>query len=231
MNLESGSKTSLYVVPTPIGNLKDITLRALQIFKDVDLILAEDTRKTSILLKHYEIEKPLKSFHAHNEHRIVDSIIEDLKQGKTMAQVSDAGTPGISDPGYLLVRECLKNGLSVECLPGPTAFIPALIKSGFPIDRFVYEGFLPHKKGRKKRIESLENCDKTTVIYESPHRLMKLLDQLIEILGEDRQVSISRELSKIFEETINGSLGELKSHYRDKIIKGEIVIVLAGVET
>lgn len=231
MNLESGSKTSLYVVPTPIGNLKDITLRALQIFKDVDLILAEDTRKTSILLKHYEIEKPLKSFHAHNEHRVVDSIIEDLKQGKTMAQVSDAGTPGISDPGYLLVRECLKNGLSVECLPGPTAFIPALIKSGFPIDRFVYEGFLPHKKGRKKRIESLENCDKTTVIYESPHRLMKLLDQLIEILGEDRQVSISRELSKIFEETINGSLGELKSHFRDKIIKGEIVIVLAGVET
>lgn len=230
MNLESGSKTSLYVVPTPIGNLKDITLRALQIFKDVDLILAEDTRKTSILLKHYEIEKPLKSFHAHNEHRIVDSIIEDLKQGKTMAQVSDAGTPGISDPGYLLVRECLKNGLSVDCLPGPTAFIPALIKSGFPIDRFVYEGFLPHKKGRKKRIESLENCDKTIVIYESPHRLMKLLDQLIEILGEDRQVSISRELSKIFEETINGSLGELKSHFRDKIIKGEIVIVLAGVE-
>lgn len=147
-----------------------------------------------------------------------------------MAQVSDAGTPGISDPGYLLVRECLKNGLSVDCLPGPTAFIPALIKSGFPIDRFVYEGFLPHKKGRKKRIESLENCDKTTVIYESPHRLMKLLDQLIEILGEDRQVSISRELSKIFEETINGSLGELKSHFRDKIIKGEIVIVLAGVE-
>jgi len=231
LNLESGSKTSLYVVPTPIGNLKDITLRALQIFKDVDLILAEDTRKTSILLKHYEIEKPLKSFHAHNEHRVVDSIIEDLKQGKTMAQVSDAGTPGISDPGYLLVRECLKNGLSVECLPGPTAFIPALIKSGFPIDRFVYEGFLPHKKGRKKRIESLENCDKTTVIYESPHRLMRLLDQLIEILGEDRQVSISRELSKIFEETINGSLGELKSHFRDKIIKGEIVIVLAGVET
>jgi len=231
LNLESGSKTSLYVVPTPIGNLKDITLRALQIFKDVDLILAEDTRKTSILLKHYEIEKPLKSFHAHNEHRIVNSIIEDLKQGKTMAQVSDAGTPGISDPGYLLVRECLKNGLSVECLPGPTAFIPALIKSGFPIDRFVYEGFLPHKKGRKKRIESLKNCDKTTVIYESPHRLMKLLDQLIEILGEDRQVSISRELSKIFEETINGSLGELKSHFCDKIIKGEIVIVLAGVET
>jgi len=231
LNLESGSETSLYVVPTPIGNLKDITLRALQIFKDVDLILAEDTRKTSILLKHYEIEKPLKSFHAHNEHRIVDSIIEDLKQGKTIAQVSDAGTPGISDPGYLLVRECLKNGLSVECLPGPTAFIPALIKSGFPIDRFVYEGFLPHKKGRKKRIESLENCDKTTVIYESPHRLMKLLDQLIEILGEDRQVSISRELSKIFEETINGSLSDLKSHFRDKIIKGEIVIVLAGVET
>lgn len=219
------------MVPTPIGNLKDITLRALQIFNDVDLILAEDTRKTSILLKHYEIDKPLKSFHAHNEHRIIDYIIEELKQGKTMAQVSDAGTPGISDPGYLLVRECLKNGLSVECLPGPTAFIPALIKSGFPSDRFVYEGFLPHKKGRKKRIESLKISDKTTVIYESPHRLIKLLDQLIEILGGDRQASISRELSKIHEETVNGSLFQLKSHFSKKIIKGEIVIVLACVET
>jgi 16S rRNA (cytidine1402-2'-O)-methyltransferase len=218
--------TQLYLVPTPIGNLEDMTYRAVNILKMVDVILAEDTRTSGKLLKHYDIHKPLKSFHIHNEHHKVSHIIEELNSGKIMALISDAGTPGISDPGFLLVREALKNNIILESLPGATALIPALIKSGFPNDRFVFEGFLPHKKGRKTRIEKLIDEDRTIIFYESPHRLLKTLNQLADILGEDREASVSRELTKLYEQTLTSTLLELIQHFTDTPPKGEIVIVL-----
>lgn len=205
------SKTQLYLVPTPIGNLKDITLRALEILQSVDAILAEDTRTTGKLLKHYEIKQKLISYHAHNEHNAVSRVIESLERGETLALVSDAGTPGISDPGYLLVHEVLKHEFKIEALPGATAFVPALVKSGLPSERFVFEGFLPHKKGRQTRLIQIAEESRTIILYESPHRLLKTLGQLAEYLGEDRRVSVSRELTKMFEETVNGSVKEGKS--------------------
>jgi 16S rRNA (cytidine1402-2'-O)-methyltransferase len=220
--------TSLYLIPTPIGNLEDITLRALRIMKEVDTLLAEDTRKSGILLKHYGIAKPLRSYHAFNEHRTLLNLVEKMGQGETFALLSDAGTPAISDPGYLLVRECLLKGITIECLPGATAFVPALVKSGFPTDRFIFEGFLPHKKGRMKRLELLTNEERSVIFYESPHRLIKLLEQSIETFGTERRVSVSRELTKIYEETITGTLAEVLQHYAQKPPKGEIVVILEG---
>jgi 16S rRNA (cytidine1402-2'-O)-methyltransferase len=220
--------TQLYLVPTPIGNLEDITLRALNILKSVDVILAEDTRTSGKLLKHYEISKPLQSYHIFNEHKTVEKLIARLNGGETMALISDAGTPSISYPGFLLVRSCLKEGIKLECLPGATAFVPALVKSGLPSDKFVFEGFLPHKKGRKTKIDQLATEERTIILYESPHRLMKTLDQLIVAMGPDRLASVSRELTKMFEETVNGSLEEIKYHFENGTIKGEIVIVING---
>jgi 16S rRNA (cytidine1402-2'-O)-methyltransferase len=220
------SKTQLYLVPTPIGNLEDMTYRAVNILNGVDVILAEDTRTSGKLLKHYDIKKPLQSFHIHNEHKKVELVIEDLKAGKVMALISDAGTPGISDPGFLLAREALKNNIKLESLPGATALIPALIKSGFPNDRFIFEGFLPHKKGRKTRIEKLLDEERTIIFYESPHRLLKTLKQLAEAMGEDRMASVSRELTKLFEETITDTLGRLIEHFEQTAPKGEIVLVI-----
>ncbi len=221
-------KPSLYVVPTPIGNLKDITLRALEILRTVDTILAEDTRKSGILLKHFEISKPLQRFHIFNEHQILVGLIKRMAQGEVMALVTDAGTPGISDPGFLLVRECLKSGLRIECLPGATAFVPALVKSGFPTDRFVFEGFLPHKKGRQTLIKKLADEERTVVLYESPHRLVKSLEQFITCFGPDRPISISRELTKIHEETATGTLQQMLDYFSQKEVKGEIVMVIDG---
>lgn len=221
-------ETLLYIVPTPIGNLDDITLRAIKTLNEVGTILAEDTRKSGILLKHLQISKPLQSYHAFNEHKILSALVSRLKSGEKMALISDAGTPAISDPGYLLVRECLNKQITIECLPGATAFIPALVKSGLPADRFVFEGFLPHKKGRKTRLEQLSLEERTLILYESPHRLMKALEQFKEYFGEERQASVSRELTKIYEETINGTLQEIIDHYKDKAIKGEIVVVIEG---
>ncbi|MDQ1089620.1 MULTISPECIES: 16S rRNA (cytidine(1402)-2'-O)-methyltransferase [unclassified Siphonobacter] len=220
----------LYLVPTPIGNLDDITLRALKVLQSVDAILAEDTRTTGQLLKHLNIQKPLMAHHSHNEHASSGGVIKMLQSGKTLALVSDAGTPGISDPGFLLVRECLKNGLDVECLPGPTAFVPALVNSGLPTDRFCFEGFLPQKKGRQTRLKALVEEERTMVFYESPHRIVKLLEQLVEVVGPDRQASVSRELTKMFEETVRGTLTELIQHYTDHAdrVKGEFVLVVAG---
>ena len=218
----------LYIVPTPIGNLKDITLRALKILKSVDLIIAEDTRKSGILLKHYQISKPLKSYHNFNEHRQLDRVINLLIEGKSLALISDAGTPLVSDPGYLLVREAINKEIHVQTLPGPTALVPALINSGIPTDKFVFEGFLPHKKGRRSRMEALVNEERTIIFYESPHRLLKTLNQLAEHLGELRQAAVSREISKVYEETIRGSLKFLIGYYSEKKVKGEIVIVVAG---
>ena len=220
--------SDLYLVPTPIGNLQDITLKALEVLKNVDLILAEDTRTSGILLKHYDIKKPLKSYHIHNEHKTIEDLISQLREGKKMALVSDAGTPAINDPGFLLVRECQKENIRVECLPGPTAFVPALVTSGLPSDRFVFEGFLPQKKGRQTRLEALKEETRTMIFYESPHRLVKALQQFADFLGEDRQASVSRELTKIQEETIRGSLAEVITHFENKKVKGEIVIVIAG---
>jgi len=220
------ASTQLYLIPTPIGNLEDITLRAINTLKSVDLILAEDTRTSGKLLKHYEIDKPLRSFHIHNEHYKVNSIIEELKGGKIIALVSDAGTPGISDPGFLLARAALENDIKLECLPGATALIPALVKSGFPNDRFVFEGFLPHKKGRKTRIENLIEEDRTIIFYESPHRLLKTLTQLAEVLGNEREASVSRELTKLYEETITDTLENLVEHFTNTAPKGEIVLVI-----
>jgi 16S rRNA (cytidine1402-2'-O)-methyltransferase len=219
---------SLYVVPTPIGNLGDITLRALAILKSVDSILAEDTRTSGFLLRHYQISKPLQSFHIFNEHKALQSVIQKLKDGGTMALVSDAGTPGISDPGFLLVRECLKHNLKIECLPGATAFVPALVKSGFPTDRFVFEGFLPHKKGKQTLLKELAEEERTIVLYESPHRLVKTLEQMVEFFGGDRLVSVSRELTKLHEETFTGSVAETLAHFQKKEVKGEIVMVVNG---
>jgi 16S rRNA (cytidine1402-2'-O)-methyltransferase len=220
----------LYLVPTPIGNKDDITLRALHTLQTADVIAAEDTRNTGQLLKLYQIEKPLISHHAHNEHTGVAGIIKLIKEGKKVALVSDAGTPAISDPGFLLVRECLKQGIEVECLPGATAFVPALVNSGLPTDKFVFEGFLPHKKGRQTRLNILATETRTIVLYESCHRLLKTLEQLTQYLGTERQACVSRELSKIYEENTRGSLQEILAHYQKNIdtIKGEIVIIIAG---
>jgi len=222
------ARTSLYLVPTPIGNLADMTYRGVEILKEVDVVLAEDTRTSGILLKHYEIHNKIASYHIFNEHRTVEKLVDRMRQGETMALISDAGTPGISDPGFLLVRETLAKGLEVECLPGATAFVPALVKSGLPADRFVFEGFLPHKKGRNTRLTALESETRTIILYESPHRLVKTLHQLSEHLGEDRQASVSRELTKIYEETNNDTLNNLSEHYESSPPKGEIVIIVAG---
>jgi 16S rRNA (cytidine1402-2'-O)-methyltransferase len=218
----------LYLVPTPIGNLEDITLRALRILKEVDYILAEDTRQTLKLLSHYGISKTLHSYHSHNEHKVLLQVINDLKDGKNIAQVSDAGTPGISDPGFLLARACMENQLPLECLPGATAFVPALVKSGLPCDEFSYIGFLPEKKGRQTALKKLAEEERTTVLYESPHRLLKALQQFVEYLGPERQISVSRELTKMFEETVNGTSAEVLTHFETHIIKGEFVIVIGG---
>ena len=218
----------LYLVPTPIGNFKDITLRALEVLKSVDVILAEDTRKTGILLKHYEISKKLTAHHQFNEHKAVKGIAERVRNGENIALVTDAGTPGISDPGFLLVRECLRAGVEVECLPGPTAFVPALVNSGLPCDRFLFEGFLPVKKGRKTRLEALALADCSLVIYESPHRIVKALEEFTHYFGPDRQASISRELTKIYEETVRGTLAELVGYYKEHTVKGEFVIIISG---
>ena len=215
-------------MPTPIGNLEDITLRALTVLKSVDVILAEDTRTSGKLLKHFDIQKPLKSYHIFNEHKTIDNLMGQFREGKIMALISDAGTPSISDPGFLLVRECLKEKIEVECLPGATAFVPALVKSGLPSDKFVFEGFLPHKKGRQTRLEKLAEEERTIILYESPHRLVKCLGQLIEHIGPDRNASVSRELTKLHEETINANLEELKEAFEKRTVKGEIVIVVEG---
>lgn len=225
--MEEAEYGKLYLVPTPIGNLGDMTYRAVEILKSVDLILAEDTRTSGVLLKHYQIGTQSHSFHAHNEHKKVEEVIQRLKSGDDIAQISDAGTPGISDPGFLLVREALANDIVVDSLPGATALVPALVKSGFACDRFVFEGFLPHKKGRQTRILALKDEPRTIIFYESPHRLIKTLEQLREFLGE-RTVSVSRELTKKFEETVTGSIEEVTDHFKAKSIKGEFVIVLEG---
>lgn len=218
----------LYLVPTPIGNLKDITLRALDILKEVDVILAEDTRTTSHLLNHYGITKQLSPYHQHNEHKVLQHIVNQLIGGKKMALVTDAGTPGISDPAFLLVRECVKTGVKIECLPGATAFVPALVNSGIPANRFCFEGFLPLKKGRQSLLQKLSEEERTMIFYESPLRLVKTLEDFITFFGEERQCSVSRELSKMFEENFRGTLREVVDHFNDKNVKGEIVIVVAG---
>ena len=220
--------TKLFLVPTPVGNLEDITLRAIRVLKEVDLILAEDTRNTSFLLKHYNIEKKLLAHHQHNEHKDVEAIAERIAKGESIALVTDAGTPGISDPGFLLVRKCIAKNIPVECLPGATAFVPALIVSGLPADRFCFEGFLPHKKGRQSKLIKLQNEDRTMIFYESPYRLLKTLEQFQEFFGAERQASVSRELTKLYEETVRGSLQELINHFLAKPVKGEIVIVVKG---
>jgi 16S rRNA (cytidine1402-2'-O)-methyltransferase len=218
----------LYIVPTPIGNLEDITLRAIRILKESDLILAEDTRTSSILLKHYEITTRLTSHHKFNEHNNVEKIATRILNGETIALISDAGTPSISDPGYLLTKTCLELGAEVECLPGATAFVPALVNSGFPSDKFCFEGFLPQKKGRQKRLHELINETRTIIFYESPFRLVKTLEQFTGIFGPDRRVSVSRELSKIYEENVRGTIAEVLKYFSSKTVKGEIVIVLEG---
>ena len=220
--------TRLYLVPTPIGNLEDMTLRAIRVLKEVDLILAEDTRTSGRLLNHFEIETPMQSYHMHNEHKRVDSIITRLKTGDRIALISDAGTPGISDPGFLLARACIEQDIELECLPGPTAFVPALVNSGFPCDRFVFEGFLPVKKGRQTRLELLAKETRTLVLYESPHKLVKTLTQVGQVFGEDRMISVSRELTKLYEETLRGTVKEIREHFEVHPPKGEIVIVIKG---
>lgn len=218
----------LYVVPTPVGNLEDITLRALRVLKEADLILAEDTRTSSVLLKHYDIHTPLKSHHKFNEHETSDQMAERIAAGLNVALISDAGTPGISDPGFMLVRACVERSVEVQCLPGATAFVPALVDSGLPCDRFYFEGFLPQKKGRQTRLQQLAQQEHTTIIYESPFRLQKTLEQLAEYLGQDRHASVSREISKKFEDTQRGTIAELIAHYKEHPAKGEIVIIVDG---
>lgn len=218
----------LYIVPTPIGNLEDMTLRAIRMLKEVDLILAEDTRTSSVLLKHYQIETRLSSHHKFNEHKTVTHLAERILAGENIALISDAGTPSISDPGFLLTRTCLDMGVEVECLPGATAFVPALVNSGFPSDRFCFEGFLPQKKGRQKKLKELVDEMRTMIFYESPYRLVKALEQFSEYFGADRKVSVSRELSKLFEENYKGTIAEVLAHFKSKTVKGEIVIVLEG---
>ncbi|NIK73063.1 16S rRNA (cytidine1402-2'-O)-methyltransferase [Thermonema lapsum] len=222
---------ALTVVPTPIGNLQDMTFRAVEVLKSVDAILAEDTRNTKKLLQHFDIQKPVQSYHAHNEHAQISRLIARMQQGERLALVSDAGTPAISDPGFLLVRACVQAGLSVECLPGATAFVPALVQSGLPCERFVFEGFLPHKKGRQTRLQELANESRTIVLYESPHRLLKTLQQLKEHFGGERPIAVVREISKLFAETVRGSIDSVLAHYaQGGTIKGEFVLVIGGVE-
>lgn len=221
----------LYLVPTPLGNLKDITLRSLEILQLVDVILCEDTRTSSKLLNHYQIHKPLSAYHQHNEHKILQHLVDQLAAGKTMALITDAGTPGISDPAFLLVRECVRQNIKVECLPGATAFVPALVNSGLPINRFVFEGFLPVKKGRHTLLTALAAEERTMVLYESPLRLVKTLQELAQYFGGERRCSVSRELTKLFEETVRGTLDEVSAHFVQKPPKGEIVIVIAGKES
>lgn len=218
----------LYLVPTPIGNLEDMTLRAIRVLKEADVILAEDTRTSGKLLQHFEIGTPMQSHHMHNEHRTIDNLIQKIKGGATLALISDAGTPAISDPGFLLTRACVENNIEVDCLPGATAFVPALVNSGLPNDKFVFEGFLPVKKGRQTRLKFLAEETRTLVFYESPHKLLKTLAHFVEYLGADRQVSVSRELTKLYEETVRGTAEEVLKHYTDKPPKGEIVIVVGG---
>src|SRR5210317_1045835 len=220
--------SKLYIVPTPIGNLKDITLRALEVLKDVDLILAEDTRTSGKLLKHYDISTSMQSHHMHNEHKTIDGLIQKLKSGSTTALISDAGTPAISDPGFLLTRACIENDVDIECLPGATAFIPAIVNSGLPNDKFVFEGFLPVKKGRQTRLKLLAEETRTMIFYESPHKLIKTLSQFVDYFGAERLISVSRELTKLYEETIRGTANEVLDHYTNKPPKGEIVIVVSG---
>ncbi|MBR2456150.1 MAG: 16S rRNA (cytidine(1402)-2'-O)-methyltransferase [Bacteroidaceae bacterium] len=220
----------LYVVPTPVGNLEDMTFRAIRVLKEADLILAEDTRTSSVLMKHYEIKNPMMSHHKFNEHKTVEGIVSRILAGQTVALVSDAGTPAISDPGFLVVRECVRNGIEVQCLPGATAFVPALVSSGLPNDRFCFEGFLPQKKGRQTRLQSLQEEKRTMIFYESPYRLVKTLTQFAEYYGADRQVAVCREISKIHEECVRGSLTEVIAHFTAHEPKGEIVVVLAGKE-
>lgn len=220
----------LYLVPTPIGNLKDITLRAIEVLKDADVILAEDTRTSSHLLNHYGINRPLSPYHQHNEHKIVEHLADQLQEGKKMALLTDAGTPGISDPAFLLVRECVKRNIKVECLPGATAFVPALVNSGIPANRFCFEGFLPLKKGRQTILKKLAEEERTMIFYESPMRLVKTLSEFSTYFGEDRRCSVSRELTKMFEENKRGTLKEVIEHFSQKTVKGEIVIVIAGKE-
>jgi 16S rRNA (cytidine1402-2'-O)-methyltransferase len=218
----------LYIIPSPIGNLADITFRAVEVLKAVDLILAEDTRTSSVLLQHYQIHKPITPYHQHNEHKIVQHLTEQLQAGKTMGLLTDAGTPGISDPAFLLVRECVKNNIRVECLPGATAFVPALVNSGLPINNFCFEGFLPLKKGRQTFLKKMAEEERTMVFYESPMRLVKTLQDFIQYFGPERQCSVSRELTKKFEENKRGSLQEVHDHFNSKPVKGEIVIVVQG---
>lgn len=220
----------LYVVPTPIGNLEDITYRAIRVLKEVDFVLAEDTRTSGILLKHFEIKKTMFSHHKFNEHKTVENVVNKIKGGESAALISDAGTPGISDPGFLIVRECIRNGIEVQCLPGATALIPALVNSGLPNDRFCFEGFLPQKKGRMTRLKTLTEESRTMVFYESPHRLLKTLTQFAEYFGAERQVAVSRELSKIHEETVRGTLTEVIELFTQKEPRGEIVIILKGID-
>ena len=219
----------LYLVPTPVGNLGDMTYRGVEVLRSVDLILAEDTRTSRVLMQHYGIETPLQSYHIFNEHQTVAGLVERLKAGTTIAVITDAGTPGISDPGFLLVREAVKAGIDVECLPGATAFVPALIDSGLPCDRFVFLGFLPHKKGRQTALQALAAEERTMIIYESPYRLVKLLEELIAVVGEERQVSVSREISKLHAETARGTLSEVLAHFKEKEVKGEIVVIVSGL--
>ena len=220
--------SKLYIVPTPIGNLEDMTLRSIKVLKEVDTILAEDTRTSGKLLKHFDIDTSMQSHHMHNEHKMVDRLIERLKSGEAIALISDAGTPAISDPGFLLTRACVENNIEVECLPGATAFVPALVNSVLPSDKFVFEGFLPVKKGRQTRLKLLSEETRTMVFYESPHKLVKTLAQFVDYFGEDRQISVSRELTKLYEETIRGTAKEVLTHFEQKPPKGEIVIVVAG---
>lgn len=218
----------LFLVPTPIGNLEDMTFRAISVLKEVDYILAEDTRTSGKLLRHFNIETPMMSHHMHNEHKTVDGLVKRLQSGETFALISDAGTPAISDPGFLLTRACVQNNIDVECLPGATAFVPALVNSGFPNDKFVFEGFLPVKKGRQTRLKLLAEETRTMIFYESPHKLVKTLGHFAEYFGEDRQVSVSRELTKMFEETVRGTAKEVLEHYTNKPPKGEIVVIVEG---
>lgn len=218
----------LFLIPTPIGNLEDITLRAIRILKEADVIYAEDTRTSGVLLKHYSIDKKISAFHQHNEHKVLQRVIEEIQNVTSAALITDAGTPAISDPGFLLVRECIRHEIPVECLPGATAFVPALVNSGLPCDRFFFEGFLPQKKGRATRLNALKEEERTMIFYESPFRLVKSLQQFAEVFGKERQASVSRELSKLFEENKRGTLEELALYFGSKQVKGEIVIVVAG---
>ena len=220
--------SKLFLVPTPIGNLEDMTLRGIRVLKESDFILAEDTRTSGKLLKHFDIETPMYSHHMHNEHKTARKWVNEILTGQTIALVTDAGTPAISDPGFLLIRECVKKNIEIDCLPGATAFVPALVNSGFPCEKFVFEGFLPQKKGRQKRLKLLAKEERTMVFYESPYRVLKTLQQFAEFIGADRQVSVSREITKRFEETIRGSVSEVLTHFENKDPKGEFVIVLQG---